>query len=387
MKTKLLGFARSYMTALSSHLKDGSASTPNEAKALGESAVDAGLETLDLAKVHEEALIAVVPPSEPASVRESMIRRAGQFFAEAVTPIELTHRAALEANVHLKIMVDELVQRADELNESNQELLTEISRRKTLEESLRASEATSSDRLEKSCVLQEELRQLSRRLLSVQEEERKRISRELHDLVSKTLAGINLQLAMLKTKAVSDAEEFHQKIELTQRLIEESVDSVHRFARDLRPTVLDDLGLIPALKSYLKGFMKDTGIRVSLTAFRGVEKLSNVNRTVLYRVVQEALNNVAQHAKASHAEVRILKLQETVCMEIHDNGKGFQVDDDAIFGERSKRLGLLGMRERVEMVEGKFRVASAPGKETTGYVEIPHLDTSAKKTAKTPKAE
>ena len=129
---------------MSSHLKDGSASTSNEAKAIGESAVEAGLDTLDLAKVHEEALIAVVSPSEPASVRESMIRRADQFFAEAVTPIELTHRAALETNVHLKIMVDELVQRTDELNESNQELLTEISRRKTLEESLRASEATSS---------------------------------------------------------------------------------------------------------------------------------------------------------------------------------------------------------------------------------------------------
>jgi signal transduction histidine kinase len=109
---------------------------------------------------------------------------------------------------------------------------------------------------------------------------------------------------------------------------------------------------------------------------------------VLYRVALEALNNVAQHAKASRAEVRIHRLhQEAVCMEIHDNGKGFQVDDDAFFGEQSKGLGLIGMRERVEMVGGKFRVESAPGKETTVFVEVPHLDTKAKKTARTPKAK
>ncbi|MDC3255334.1 sensor histidine kinase [bacterium] len=387
MKSELPKFWQRYLTALRKHLSEEETSAPVAAKQLGKRAVKSGLETLTMAKVHEEALEDIVSPRDTESEREQLIRRAGEFFDEAMTPIELTHRGAVEANGHLKVMVDELMRRTDELTESNEELLNEISRRKTLEESLRASEATSSDRLEKSCALQKELRQLSRRLLSVQEEERKRISRELHDLVSQTLAGINLQLAILKTKAISDAEEFHQKIELTQRLIEESVDTVHRFARDLRPTVLDDLGLIPALKSFLEGFMKDTGIRVSLTAYRGVEKLSNVNRTVLYRVVQEALNNVAQHAKASHAEVRILKLQETVCMEIHDNGKGFQVDDDAIFGDRSKRLGLLGMRERVEMVEGRFRVESAPGKETTVYVEIPHLDTKAKKTARTPKAK
>ncbi|MEZ5329410.1 MAG: sensor histidine kinase [Verrucomicrobiales bacterium] len=374
MKTKLPAFARSYLAALRSHLKEDAGLAPVAAKALGLRAVKVGLETLDLAKVHEDSLIAIVSPNEPASVREKMIRRAGQFFAEAITPIELTHRGAVEANRHLKVMVDELMQRTDELTESNQELLNEISQRKALEESLRTSEQTSSQLLKKSSVLQEELRLLSRRLLSVQEEERKRISRELHDLIAQTLTGINLQLAMLKSKAISDAEEFHNKIELTQQLIEKSVDAVHRFARDLRPAVLDDLGLIPALQSYSQRFMKDTGIRVSLTAFAGVEKLNNVSRTVLYRVTQEALNNVAQHANASRTGVKIQQQQGTVRMEIHDNGKGFEVDGDAFFGKQSKRLGLLGMRERVEMVGGKFNVESAPGKGTTVCVEIPHQD-------------
>ncbi|MGK0186279.1 MAG: signal transduction histidine kinase [Verrucomicrobiales bacterium] len=380
VKIHLPAFFRRYRLALRKHVKGDAALVPADAEELGQRAAEVGLETLDLAKVHEEALVEVVSPDETASEQDELTERANQFFTEAITPIELTHRGALEANEHLKVMVEELMHRTDELTESNQELRSEISQRKALEESLRTSEQTSSQLLRKSCALQEELRLLSRRLLSSQEDERKRISRELHDLIAQTLTGINLQLSLIKTKATSNAEEFHQKIELTQRLIEESVDTVHRFARDLRPTVLDDLGLIPALQSYLKSFMKDTGIRVSLSAFAGVEKLNNANRTMLYRVAQEALTNVAQHAKASRAEVKIHQRQETVCMEIHDNGKGFQIADDAFFGEQSKRLGLLGMRERVEMVDGSFRVESAPGKETTVSVEIPHLlDTKPEK--------
>jgi len=270
VKAKLPAFTRSYLQALHTYLRDDAGLEPVAAKGLGLRAAADGLETLALAKIHEEALITIVSPNEIASVRESLIRRAGQFFAEAITPIELTHRGALEGNAELKVTVGKLTQRTRELAESNEELLKEIRHRREVEESLRASEKTSSKLLEESCQLQENLRLLSRRLLSVQEEERKRISRELHDLIAQTLTGINLQLSMLRSKADSDLKEFNEKIDRTQRLVEKSVDIVHRFARDLRPAVLDDLGLVPALQSYLKGFMKDTGIRVSLTAFAGV---------------------------------------------------------------------------------------------------------------------
>ncbi|MDA7865246.1 sensor histidine kinase [Akkermansiaceae bacterium] len=379
MKTKRPAFAESYLTALRKYLKDDGSLEPAVATALGLEAVDLGMETLELAQVHEDALILVVSPNKGARVREALIRRASKFFAEAITPIELTHRGARVASENLKVIVAELMQRRDELTESNQELQTEISQRKELEKSLRTSEQTSEILLKKSSALQKELRLLSRRLLSVQEEERKRISRELHDLIAQTLTGINLQLALLKTKSVSDAEEFHQKIETTQQLIEKSVDIVHRFARDLRPAVLDDLGLIPALQAHLKGFMEDTGIRVSLTAFAGIEKLDSINRTMLYRVAQEALTNVAQHAKASRAEVKLYLHQNTVCMEIHDDGIGFQIDQNSYLGKQSDRLGLLGMRERVDMAGGKFRVDSAPGRETTVHVEIPYRKTNPAK--------
>ena len=102
------------------------------------------------------------------------------------------------------------------------------------------------------------------------------------------------------------------------------MDIVHRFARELRPTVLDDLGLIPALHTFMKHFRAETGIRVSLSAFAAVEQVNGDKRTVLYRVAQEALTNVARHAQASQAEVKIQKLDGAVCMTITDDGKGFQ---------------------------------------------------------------
>ena len=267
-------------------------------------------------------------------------------------------------------MVGRLTQRTDELATANADLLSEITQRKAVEVSLRTSEATSTRLLEKSRLMQEELRLLSHRLLTVQEEERKRISRELHDVIGQTLAGINLRLATLKSQTTANAKELYRKIAITQRLVEKSVALVHRFARELRPAVLDDLGLIPALQSYIKGFREETGLGVTFTAFAGVEEQNSAVRTVLYRVAQEALSNVARHAKASHAIVRIASRKGAVGMEITDNGHGFQVEG-TLFAKTSERLGLLGMRERVEMVGGTFCAESAPGEATTIRVEIP----------------
>ncbi len=142
------------------------------------------------------------------------------------------------------------------------------------------------------------------------------------------------------------------------------MDIVHEFARELRPAVLDDLGLIPALLSFVKLFSKRTRIHVNIQAFAGVEELSNNQRTILYRVAQEALNNVSRHAHASRVEILIQKQAEGVSMSIHDNGKSFEVEQ-ILNGSGRKRLGLLGMRERLEMVGGKFDIVSAPGKGTT----------------------
>ena len=331
-----------------------------------------GLETLDLARIHEQALVALVLPSYSPGTRDAMVRRAGTFFAEAITPIEKTHRTACEANAHLNQMIEALNRRRADLDDSNRRLKQEIAQRKSVEESLRNSERHYSRLLEQSHHLQEQLRLLSRQLLAAQEEERKKISRELHDEIAQTLTGINVQLATLKTEATINTKDLQKKITNTQRMVEKSVDIVHRFARELRPMVLDDLGLIPALHTFMKGFTKRTGIHIRFTTFTygRIKQLNNATRTVFYRVAQEALTNVARHAHASAVEVIIKKLPNTICLKIKDNGKSFEAQR-VMHSKRNARLGLLGMRERVEMVGGSLSVESAPGKGTTIRAQIP----------------
>ncbi|MGD0813103.1 MAG: sensor histidine kinase [Verrucomicrobiota bacterium] len=357
-------FAKRYQAALLTYLKQGRGGRLQPARGMGQRALNAGLQTLDMAKLHEQILLTHVLPGRVPGKRATLIKRAGTFFTEAITPIETIHSGTREAAIHLNQIVEMLSQRTVELAASNLVLEQEITQRKAVEEALKKSERHYSQLLEQSECLQEQLRRLSRQILSAQEEERREISRELHDVIAQTLTGINVRLAALKKEAAVNTKGLDRNIALTQRLVEKSVDIVHRFARELRPAVLDDLGLIPALHSFMKSFTARTGIRTHLTAFAGLEQLDTARRTVLFRVAQEALTNVARHAQASRVEVSIRKLTDSICMEIEDDGKSFQVER-VLRGKGSKRLGLLGMRERLEMVGGRFDVKSVAGKGTT----------------------
>jgi len=370
MNRKLSHLSRRYQTALRKHLKLGQHASVESARGLGSQALTAGLQTLDLAKLHEQTLVTEVLPSFPAGKRAALIKQAGIFFAMAITPIETTHHSSQKATAQLKKFVETLSQRTVELAASNLELSLEVMQRKAAEEALKKSEHHYSQLLEKSERLQEQMRRLSRQVLSAQEEERREISRELHDVIAQTLTGINVRLAALKKEAATNTKGLDRNIAHTQRLVEKSVNIVHQFARELRPAVLDDLGLIPALHSYMKHFISRTGVRAHLTAFAAVEQFDTAKRTVLYRVAQESLTNVARHAKASRVDVSIQKLRHGACMEIKDDGRSFHVERK-LNGNGNKRLGLLGMRERVEMVGGTFCVESAPGHGTTVRVEIP----------------
>jgi len=370
MKRNFTGLSRQYQAALQRHLHRDRPASLQLARGFGRRAMTAGLQTLDLAKIHEQALITLVSPTYPPGTRETMVRRAGAFFAEAITPIETTHRIAKEASVQMAQLNRTLRVRSTELAASNRQLKEEIAQRRLAEESLRRSERHYGQLLEQSQHMQEQLRLLSRELLSAQEEERKKISRELHDVIAQTLTTINVRLTALKKEATLNTEGLERSIARTQQLVQESVEIVHRFARELRPTVLDDVGLIPALHTFMKAFREETGIRVSLSALAEVEQVNGDKRTVLYRVAQEALTNVARHAQASSVRVKIQKLDGAICLKIKDDGKGFQ-EERVLHAKKSKRLGLLGMRERLEMVGGKFSIKSAPGKGTAVIAQIP----------------
>jgi len=264
----------------------------------------------------------------------------------------------------------EAQRRMEALAAANEELRQEIVQRKAAEERLKESKEEQTRLLKASQEMHQELRLLSRQVISVQEEERKRISRELHDVIAQTLTSISVRLAALKTDTTRNPASLERSIGRTQEEVVRAVNIVHRFARELRPAVLDDLGLVPALHEFLKQFRTQTGIRVNLSAFSDLDQVSGDKRTVLYRVALEALTNVRRHAQATLVEIEIQKLAGGLSLTVKDNGKGFQ-QQGPLHARKDKRLGLLGMRERLEMLGGEFRIVSKPGKGTTVFAQLP----------------
>ena len=370
MKRNLLTWSRRYQTALTNHLNADDLVSLEAVRGLGSEILAAGVPMLALAKLHEQFLIADLLPGYPARRRAALIKRAGKFFAAAVVPMAKAPRQGAEGSTVLEATVEMLSQRTVDLAASNLALSAEVTRRKSVEVALKEKERGYARVIRESAALQEQLRHLSRQILSAQENERKEISRELHDMVAQTLTGINIRLAALKGEATLDSKSLARNIAETQQLVGHAVNLVHRFARELRPAVLDDLGLIPALHAFMKSFTERTGVRTRLTAFAGVELLNMPRRTALFRVAQEALTNVGRHAGASRVDVSIQKRPDGICMTVADDGKSFQVRR-ALLARGTKRLGLLGMRERLEMVGGRFGVESAPGKGTVIEAFVP----------------
>lgn len=371
MKAKRERFSREYGAALGKSLKPGPRPSASVADGLGSRAVGAGLDARDLTLIHRQAMSQLASQNgAPAALRDVTVLRAWKFFADAIASFERHRRVANPSNQHLK-QGRELMQKR--LAAAMRRGDREVGRRKAAEEKLKLIEAGKARQLQESKRMHEQLRSLSHRILMTQEAERKEISRELHDQIAQTLTGINVHLATLKAEDAVSTRGLASKITSTQRIVEKSVDIVHRFARDLRPTTLDDLGLVAALQSLLKDYTLRTGLPVRLKVYAGVDRISGDKQTVLYRVAQAALSNVAQHAKAGRVSIEIRKIGEDIGMDIHDNGKSFNVEK-VLFAKRHKRLGVLGMRERVEMVGGDFSIESAPDEGTTVRARIPISD-------------
>lgn len=197
-------------------------------------------------------------------------------------------------------------------------------------------------------------------LLTVQEEERSRIARDLHDHVGQLLTGLNLGLSAVIEKPDS------QKLADLKTLASTILEDVRRISRDLRPALLDELGLESAIKRFVRELAPGGGIKVDVFV-RVPESLERDTAIVLYRVTQEALTNVVRHAKASHASVVITMTGDAVQLIVEDNGLGFEVSSVAAF----EHVGLSSMRERVELVGGSFALESLPQKGTTVSARLP----------------
>jgi signal transduction histidine kinase len=228
MKQKLIRLSQRYATALRKHLKGGPHDSLQLALALGRQAVALGLETLELARIHERALAAL----ELSKSKDGLAKRAEIFFTEANTPIVGTHRAARESKNELNQLNGTLDRRTAELAATNGLLQRGIVRRKSVEAALKKSGQHYAKLLKESLQLQEGLRHLTHQVLAAQEAERKKISHGLHNEIAQTLLGINVRLLSLKQEARNNTKGLKNEIASTQRLVIKSAQSVRRVARE-----------------------------------------------------------------------------------------------------------------------------------------------------------
>jgi two-component system sensor histidine kinase UhpB len=202
-----------------------------------------------------------------------------------------------------------------------------------------------------------DLHQLSRRLIRAQEDERHRLARDLHDEAAQALTSLLVHLRLLER--AKSPEEAQDRLQELRQLTAQALDDVRRVALDLRPTILDDLGLGPALEWRVDELNSQGDVAAEISIAGCEERLPRDLELVLYRVGQESLSNVRRHAEATHVSVSLRRDLDAVTMEIADDGVGF--DTKANTGKRYQGMGLVGMRERLGMVGGQLIIESAPG--------------------------
>ncbi len=240
----------------------------------------------------------------------------------------------------------------------------DITERKVLENKQRELVATLKNQ-------QETLKLLSKEVIRAQEEERARISRDIHDEIGQALTALTFNLELLKNPE-NQKEEIEKRIEDCKRLVETTIEDVRRFSYELRPTILDDLGLLPAFQSHARGYKERTGIEIQINVIRDIDKINDELKTVLYRIFQESLNNIAKHAHASRVIIDLTHQGNKLNFKIQDNGVGFNTDAVLNRGIDAGGLGIKGIRERVELIGGKLNLKSKPNKGTELWVSIPY---------------
>ena len=236
----------------------------------------------------------------------------------------------------------------------------------------RTAELIESERLLRES--SEQLRQLAAHLLCVREEERARISREVHDELGQSLTAVKMDLAWLEGRMPQNGEML-ERIRATRKLADSIIQSIRRISTELRPAVLD-LGLAAAVEWQVQDFQARSGIQCEVRLLTDDVVAANA-ATAMFRIFQETLTNVARHSQATRAEVVLQRRGDRLVLLIHDNGRGFDETDPAL----SKSLGLLGMRERAAILGGRVDIASAPGNGTTvtAWIPFPSPEESGKR--------
>ena len=231
--------------------------------------------------------------------------------------------------------------------------------------------------LEKVSESERRFRRISRGVFRLQEEERGRISRDLHDGIGQLLTALKIQLELLEQEAAS-VSALASRIAGARELADTALTEVRQLSHVLRPQMLDELGLEPTLRWLARTFHKRTGIAVELT-IEGAERRADADvETLVYRITQEALTNVARHSGAESAKVVVERDPRRIRLRIEDRGRGFTPETLLSSAGEEGGFGLRAMRDRVEFVQGRFTIRSAPGQGTVVEAEVPLSDEEEK---------
>lgn len=219
----------------------------------------------------------------------------------------------------------------------------------------------------------QELRELAAAANSVREQEKSRIARELHDELAQALTALKMDVAWTRERLAPGQDALAVKLTAMQELLDSTVAATRRISADLRPLMLDDLGLAPAAEWLVQNFRQRTGIHCELAIGAGELELDDERATAVFRILQESLTNVARHAQASQVEVNLDKTDREVLLSVHDNGQGFSTATP----RKRNSFGLIGLRERAQLLGGSVEISSTPGEGTTIEVRIPLAETAA----------
>ncbi len=288
--------AREYATTLESYLQKGDEAALHQIYELGRHCLAEGRSILEMISIHHQAMQTVWEVVASSHRSPDALSKAGAFFTECMSPFEMTHRAFGEANRALR-----------SLNE-------------TLESQARL------------------------------------IARELHDQSGQLLAAVHIEL---DDAARSLPAQSRARLQGVKKLLDQVESQLRDMSHELRPTVLDDLGLVPALESLSSRVSKRTNVRIALQLFSG-DRLPARVEIALYRIVQEALTNVTKHARATSVKIRLRRTKDAVVCSIHDNGIGFDLESLSALPS-NRGLGLLGIQERLQALQGELRIESKAG--------------------------
>jgi signal transduction histidine kinase len=217
--------------------------------------------------------------------------------------------------------------------------------------------------------------ELSRHLLRVQEEERKRIGRELHDGTGQGLMVLRLYLGMLASE--NQSPEAQLKIQEAMKLLDQTIEELRRIIGRLSPRILEELGLLAAIRKEVRDFTRNSGIKARLETPKSLAELDHEIEVAIYRSLQEALHNIAKHSQAQNFSVRVAGADGSICLLIEDDGVGFARKRSS----RVRGFGLLGMRDRVAVLGGKMRIRSSAGNGTRIKIVLPLKPAVRKETA------